>query len=207
MHFPYVRKSLSLRVDQHSHLHRKIHNHLLLHCYPCPIPHLVLPLYVSYTLPIPLIVFTENLPYRDSEHSAFQTHIHFPSLKSFQRICPSLRPCVAFCNKLVFMVSSYSLAQSPNWRTDKEVKWRWEDSIRMDLREIGWGGVNWIHLAQDRDQWQTCKHGNESSSSIKGREFLTSWVTVSFSRSTVLHEVSYQWGFTASLKPLWSEWQ
>jgi len=24
----------------------------------------------------------------------------------------------------------------------------------MDLREIGWEGVDWIHLAQDRDQWQ-----------------------------------------------------
>jgi hypothetical protein len=31
---------------------------------------------------------------------------------------------------------------------------RWEDNIRMDLREIGWEGVNWIHLAQDRDQWR-----------------------------------------------------
>jgi hypothetical protein len=26
--------------------------------------------------------------------------------------------------------------------------------IRMDLRETDWEGVNWIHLAQDRDQWQ-----------------------------------------------------
>jgi hypothetical protein len=30
---------------------------------------------------------------------------------------------------------------------------RWEDGIRMDLREIGWGSVDWIQLAQDRDQW------------------------------------------------------
>jgi hypothetical protein len=29
---------------------------------------------------------------------------------------------------------------------------RWVDSINMDLREIGWDGVDWIHLAQDRDQ-------------------------------------------------------
>jgi hypothetical protein len=27
---------------------------------------------------------------------------------------------------------------------------RWEDNIKMDLREIGFGGVDWIHLAQDR---------------------------------------------------------
>jgi hypothetical protein len=32
---------------------------------------------------------------------------------------------------------------------------RWEDGIRMDLKEIGWeGGVEWIHLAQDRDRWR-----------------------------------------------------
>jgi hypothetical protein len=28
---------------------------------------------------------------------------------------------------------------------------RWGDIIIMDLREIGWEGVDWIHLAQDRD--------------------------------------------------------
>jgi hypothetical protein len=31
---------------------------------------------------------------------------------------------------------------------------RWVDWIKMDLREIGWGGVEWIHLAQDRDCWR-----------------------------------------------------
>jgi hypothetical protein len=30
---------------------------------------------------------------------------------------------------------------------------RWEDNITMDLREIGWEDVDWIHLAHDRDQW------------------------------------------------------
>jgi hypothetical protein len=31
---------------------------------------------------------------------------------------------------------------------------RWEDSIKMDLREIGFGDVDWIHLAWDRDRWR-----------------------------------------------------
>jgi hypothetical protein len=31
---------------------------------------------------------------------------------------------------------------------------RWEDGIRMDVREIGLGGVNWIRLSQDRDRWR-----------------------------------------------------
>jgi hypothetical protein len=30
---------------------------------------------------------------------------------------------------------------------------RWEDNIRMDFGEIGWGGMDWIDLAQDKDQW------------------------------------------------------
>jgi hypothetical protein len=31
---------------------------------------------------------------------------------------------------------------------------RWEDGIRMDLREIGWGSIDWIQLSQCRDRWQ-----------------------------------------------------
>jgi hypothetical protein len=31
---------------------------------------------------------------------------------------------------------------------------RWEDNIKMDLREIGLGGMDWINLAQDRDRWR-----------------------------------------------------
>jgi hypothetical protein len=31
---------------------------------------------------------------------------------------------------------------------------RWEDNIKMDRRETGFGYVNWINLAQDRDRWR-----------------------------------------------------
>jgi hypothetical protein len=30
---------------------------------------------------------------------------------------------------------------------------KWEDNIKIDLREIEWVGMDWIYLAQDRDQW------------------------------------------------------
>jgi hypothetical protein len=30
----------------------------------------------------------------------------------------------------------------------------WVDNIKMDLREIGWDGMDWIDLVQDRDQWR-----------------------------------------------------
>jgi hypothetical protein len=32
-------------------------------------------------------------------------------------------------------------------------KRRWENNIKMDLREVGRGGADWIDLAQDRDRW------------------------------------------------------
>ena len=31
---------------------------------------------------------------------------------------------------------------------------RWEDNIKMDLQEVGYGGVDWFELAQDRDRWR-----------------------------------------------------
>jgi hypothetical protein len=31
---------------------------------------------------------------------------------------------------------------------------RLEDNIKMDLREVGWGGMDWINLAEDRDRWR-----------------------------------------------------
>jgi hypothetical protein len=30
----------------------------------------------------------------------------------------------------------------------------WVDNIKIDLREIGWDGVDWIDMTQDRDQWR-----------------------------------------------------
>jgi len=31
---------------------------------------------------------------------------------------------------------------------------RWEDNIKMDLQEVGCGGMEWIELAQDRERWR-----------------------------------------------------
>jgi hypothetical protein len=31
---------------------------------------------------------------------------------------------------------------------------KWVDNIKMDLREIGWGDMDWIDLAQDSDKWK-----------------------------------------------------
>jgi hypothetical protein len=41
----------------------------------------------------------------------------------------------------------------------------WVNSIKIDLREIGWDGMDWINQAQDRDQWRA--HSDEPSGYLK----------------------------------------
>jgi hypothetical protein len=45
------------------------------------------------------------------------------------------------------------------------------ESINMDLQEVGFGDMDWIGLAQDRDRWRS-NGGNEPSGTIKCGEFL-----------------------------------
>jgi hypothetical protein len=44
------------------------------------------------------------------------------------------------------------LLENLNGRELRRPRCRWEDNIRMDFREMGWEGVDWVHLAQDRNQ-------------------------------------------------------
>jgi hypothetical protein len=39
---------------------------------------------------------------------------------------------------------------------------RWVNNIKMDLRDRGWGGMNWFDLTQDRDQWRTLMNTNRT---------------------------------------------
>jgi hypothetical protein len=51
---------------------------------------------------------------------------------------------------------------------------RWEDNIKIDVGDIGWDGMDWVDMAEDRDQWRTTAntvHG-EPSGFIKFREIL-----------------------------------
>jgi hypothetical protein len=51
--------------------------------------------------------------------------------------------------------SGYSILMgTPEGRPLGRPRRRWEDNIKIDLREIGWDGMDWIDLAQDRDQWR-----------------------------------------------------
>jgi hypothetical protein len=64
--------------------------------------------------------------------------------------------------------------QSEGKRSLGKTRCRWEDNIKTDLREKERGHMDWICLAQDKEQWQT--HANpvtKPSGSIKCLEILT----------------------------------
>jgi len=79
------------------------------------------------------------------------------------------------------------------WREQplRRPRYRWEDNIRMDLRKTGWEGVDRIHLAHDRDQWWVLVNMVMNLwVTWKAQNFLTSWMTISFSRRMLFHGVS-----------------
>jgi hypothetical protein len=49
---------------------------------------------------------------------------------------------------------------------------RWEGNIKIDFREIEWVCMDWIDLAQDRDQWRTLVNTGEPTGSINCWEVL-----------------------------------
>jgi hypothetical protein len=46
------------------------------------------------------------------------------------------------------------VAKPEGKRLLKRPKRRWVDNIKMAPRDIGWGGMDWIDLTKDRDQWR-----------------------------------------------------
>jgi hypothetical protein len=69
---------------------------------------------------------------------------------------------------------------------------RLEDNIKMDLRDIGWGGMDWIDLDEDRNKWRALVNTvmNLRVPENVGK-FLSSCATGGFSRRAHLHGVSY----------------
>jgi hypothetical protein len=59
------------------------------------------------------------------------------------------------CTIFHILVHPYVLVGKPEGKRPLGIpRHRWEDNIRMDLQEVGCGGMDWIGLAQDRDEWR-----------------------------------------------------
>jgi hypothetical protein len=52
------------------------------------------------------------------------------------------------------MSENRKVGQPEGKRPPRRFRRRWEDNIKMDLRERGWGGANWIHVVQDRGKFR-----------------------------------------------------
>jgi hypothetical protein len=57
---------------------------------------------------------------------------------------------MCFCKRIACKLILKSISSSGLGKPRR----RWVDNIKMDLRQIGWDGMDWINLAQDRDQWR-----------------------------------------------------
>jgi hypothetical protein len=59
-------------------------------------------------------------------------------------------PDTELIREITLVFSCYTKGEIPLGRPRRG----WEGNIKMDLREIGFGDVDWIDLAQDRDRWR-----------------------------------------------------
>jgi hypothetical protein len=70
----------------------------------------------------------------------------YPEIIS-EKVKISFNPCFVLYSKVV------SVWRPEGKRPLARPRRKWEDNIKMDLQEVGCGGVDWIELAQDRDRW------------------------------------------------------
>jgi hypothetical protein len=61
-------------------------------------------------------------------------------------------------------IQNFDCMKPDRKRSHARLRHKWLDNTGMNLREIRWYGVDWMHLALERDQWSiSCEHGNEPS--------------------------------------------
>jgi hypothetical protein len=78
------------------------------------------------------------------------------------KMAKTKRAIAGQCYKAIFILYLYSLINAYRLLVGKpegrrplgRPRLRWVDNIRMDPVEVGWGDVDWIGLAQDRDKWR-----------------------------------------------------
>ena len=52
------------------------------------------------------------------------------------------------------MDTGFFVGKPERWRPLGRPRRKWEDNIKMDLQEVDWGGMAWIDMAQNRNEWR-----------------------------------------------------
>ena len=65
------------------------------------------------------------------------------------RVCVCVRACVCVS---YWWTQGFLMGQPERMRPLERPTCRWEDNIEMDCRELGWGNMDWIDLAQSKDR-------------------------------------------------------
>ena len=89
----------------------------------------------------------DALDHATTELGYSTTHLAF--IRSINSSCTDALYC---SSSATFHVVSVAIPQGK--RPTGRPRRRWEVNIKMDLQEVGKGGMNWIILAQDRDRWR-----------------------------------------------------
>jgi len=79
---------------------------------------------------------------------------------------------------------------------------KWKDNIKTHFQEVGWEGMGWIDLTQDRSRWWALmKAVMDLRVPYNAGSVLTSRITVSFSERTLFHGVIYIYTLGISVVP------
>ena len=84
-------------------------------------------------------------PTADPAPEALLTRTEFPTLSS---------QCIATIGMFEATRLCFLLGKPEGKRPLGRPRRRWEDNIKMELQEVGCGGMDWMGLAQDRDRWR-----------------------------------------------------
>jgi hypothetical protein len=76
--------------------------------------------------------------------------VHVLNLKLFSALRQTFHHFTTMHNFVLYKIVGKPEGRRPLGRPRRS----WVDNIKMNLREIGWDGMDWIDLAQDRDQWR-----------------------------------------------------
>jgi len=104
-----------------------------------------------------VLTYSEAFPCRSAHHTSLEVRLLQTELECYKvhhTTVTTLRKSTKYSPLYLKSANKILVRKPEGMRQLGRLMRRWEYNIRMDLREIRWEGVGWIHLARDRYQWR-----------------------------------------------------